>query len=155
MPVPFRGAINRSAHVMNNRLLLLGTTAAGPLGSLDGLLVALRRAALEAAHEAGGRLEGALEVAAGGLAENVDLDQVGLDGALERDDGLDQQGVGVLHVQVHETHHSDAHELTAEELLDLLGVVGVDGGGHELRLLRGAHRRRLNILEGRQVCMPR
>jgi hypothetical protein len=43
-------------------LLLLGTTTAGPLGGLDGLLVALG-GSLHARHETGGGLEGPLEVA--------------------------------------------------------------------------------------------
>lgn len=60
-------------------LLLLGTTAAGPLGSLDGLLVALG-GTLHAGHEAGGGLEGPLEVAGGRVAEDVDLEQVALEG---------------------------------------------------------------------------
>jgi hypothetical protein len=138
--------------VFEGTLLLLGTTAASSLGSLNSLLVTLSRAALEALHEASSRLERTLEVTGGGLAKDVNLDQVGLESALERNNGLDQERVGVLEVEVHESHHADTHELGAEELLDLLGVVGVDGGGHELALLSRSHGRWLNILEGRQVC---
>lgn len=133
------------------RLLLLGTAAAGPLSSLNGLLVALRSAALHGGHEAGGRLEGALEVAGGGLTVDVDLDQVVLEGALKGDDGLDAERVGVLQVEVHEGHHANAHKLATEGGLELGGVVGVDGGGHELALLAGANRGGLDVLEGGQV----
>lgn len=132
-------------------LLFLSTTTTGSLGGLDGLLVALGRAALETAHEASSSLEGALEVADSGLAENVDLDQVGLEGTLEGDDGLDQERVGVFEVDVHESHHAHAHKLGAEQLLNLRGVVGVDGSGDELALLGRSHGRGLDILKGSQV----
>lgn len=132
-------------------LLLLGATTASTLGGLDSLLVALGRATLHGAHEALGLLEGALEVAGSGLAKDVDLDNVALEGALDGDDALDEQGVGVLEVHVHESHHGDTHGLAAEGGADLLVVVGVDGGGDELALLGGAHGGGLNILEGRQI----
>lgn len=135
-----------------DRLLLLGTAAASTLGSLNSLLVALSSATLETGHEASSLLEGTLEVAAGGLAEDVDLGKVGLEGALEGDDGLDEEGVGVLEVEVHDAHHEDAHHLGAEELLGLGEIVGVDGGGDELALLSRAHRRRLDILESGEIC---
>lgn len=121
--------------ILEDCLLFLGTTTASPLGGLNSLLIALRGAALETSHDSSALLERTLEVATGGLAEHVDLDQVGLDGALDGDDGLDEQRVGVLHVQVHEAHHGNAHQLRSEGLLDLRRVVGVDGGGDELALL--------------------
>lgn len=133
-------------------LLLLGTTTARALSGLDGLLVALDGATLHGAHEALGSLEGALEVAGGGLAPDVDLDNVVLKGALQGDDALDEEGVGVLEVDVHEGHHADSHQLAAEGGADLLLIVGVDRGGDELALLGGAHRGGLDILEGGQVC---
>lgn len=79
-------------------LLVLDTTPAGTLGGFNSFLIALRRPALETTHEPGRLLKGTLEITNRRLAEEVDLDQVGLDGALERDDGLDQERVGVLHV---------------------------------------------------------
>lgn len=133
------------------RLLFLGAAAARLLGSLDGLLVALSLALLHGAHEAGGLLEGALEVAAGGLAVDVDLDEVALEGALDGQDALDEEGVGVLHVQVHEAHDGDAHHLAAEEGAELVLVIGLDRGRDELAFFRGAHGRGLNVLEGREV----
>lgn len=134
-------------------LLLLGTAAAGLLGSLDGLLVALDTAVgtLHGAHEALGSLEGSLEIARGGLAKDVDLGKVALEDGLDGDDALDDQGVGVLHVEVHKGHHGDTHELAAPELAELVGVVGVDRGGDELALLGRAHGRGLNVLEGGHV----
>lgn len=132
------------------RLLLLGTATARSLGSLDSLAVALG-GALHAAHEASGSLEGPLEVARSGLAEGVDLEEVVLEGALEGDDALDEQRVGVLEVDVHDAHHAHTHHLRPEELLELGGVVGVDGGGDELALLGGAHGCWLDVLEGGHV----
>lgn len=132
-------------------LLLLGTTTAGSLGGLDGLLVALGRT-LHAGHEAGGGLEGPLEVAGGRVAEDVDLEQVALEGGLERDDALDQQRVGVLEVEVHDDHHAHAHQLRPKRLLELAHVVRVDRGRDQLALLGGAHRGRLDVFEGGHVC---
>lgn len=83
----------------------------------------------------------------------MNLNQVGLESALEGDDGLDDERVGVLHVQVHEAHHRDTHELRPEGVLDLLRVVRVHGRRHELALFRGSHRRRLDILESGEVLL--
>lgn len=134
-------------------LLLLGTAAAGLLSSLDSLLVALDSAVgtLHGAHEALGSLEGSLEIARGGLVKDVDLGEVALEDTLEGDNALDDEGVGVFHVEVHEGHHGDTHQLAAPELAELVGVVGVDRGGDELALLRRAHGRGLNVLEGGHV----
>jgi hypothetical protein len=136
----------------NSSLLLLGTTTASTLSSLNGLLVALGRATLHGAHEALGLLEGTLEVTGGRLAKDVDLDHVVLEGALDGDDALDEERVGVLHVDMHEGHHGDTHGLATESGTDLLVVVGVDGGGDELALLSGAHGSGFDILEGCEVC---
>lgn len=136
---------------MQERLLVLGTATAGLLGSLDSLLVALGLTTLHGAHEAGGGLEGTLELAGGGLAVEVDLDEVALEEGLDGDDGLDHEGVGVEHVEMHDAHHADGHELAAEGSLELAHVVGVDGGGDELALLGGAHGGGLDVLEGGQV----
>lgn len=135
-----------------SHLLFLGTTAARLLGSLDSLLIALGLALLHGTHQATGSLEGTLEVARGGLAVKVDLDQVALEQSLDRQDGLNQQRVGVLEVQVHKAHHGDTHKLTAEGSLELSEVVGLDGRSNELALLSRANGSRLNILEGGEVC---
>lgn len=132
-------------------LLLLGTTTAGTLGSLDGLAVTLG-STLHTAHEAGSGLERSLEVTGSGLAENVYLEEVALEGALERDDALDEEGVGVLEVQMHDDHHAHAHQLRSEGLLELGGIVGVDRSRDELALLGGAHGRGFDVLEGGHVC---
>lgn len=136
---------------MNRALLLLGTAATSTLGSLNSLLVALSSSTLETGHKTSGLLEGTLEVATGGLTEDVDLGKVGLEGALEGDDGLDEEGVGVLEVEMHDAHHEDTHHLGAEKLLGLGQIVGVDGGGDELALLSGTHRRRLDVLESGEI----
>jgi hypothetical protein len=137
----------------DSNLLLLGATAARTLSGLNGLLVALGRATLHGAHETGRLLEGTLEVTSGRLAKDVNLDHVVLESALERDDALDEKRVGVVHVQVHESHHGHTHGLATESGADLLVVVGVNGGGDELALLRGTHRSGLNILEGGEVLL--
>lgn len=81
----------------------------------------------------------------------MDLDEVALEGALDRDDALDQEGVGVLEVQVHDGHHADAHELGLEESAQLLGIVGVDGGRDGLGLVGAAHRGGLDVFEDGHV----
>jgi len=129
-------------------LLLLDTAAVVPLGILDRGLVAL---GLGLGHEAAAALEGTSKVSGGGLTEDVDLDQIGFDGALERDDRLDQQRVGVLHVQVHHTHHAYTHQLAAHQLAQLSLVVVHIGGCHGLGLLAGAQGRGLDVLERRHV----
>lgn len=145
---------NRTGSAASPRsfLLLLGTTAASLLSSLDGLLVALGLTVLHGAHEATSSLEGTLELAGGGLAVEVDLDEVALEQTLDGDDALDQQRVGVLHVEVHESHHGNGHELTTEGGAELLDIVGVDGGGDELAFFAGSHGGGLDVFEGGQVC---
>lgn len=41
----------------------------------------------------------------------MNFDQVALERALDREDGLDEKRVGVFEVDVHETHHGDSHQL--------------------------------------------
>lgn len=81
----------------------------------------------------------------------MDLDLVALECALERDDGLDQQWVGVLEVQVHDGHHSYAHQLCLVECLHLVDVIFVDGGGDEFWLFGGAHLGLVDVFEGCHV----
>lgn len=140
--------------MMVHLLLLLSATTASLLGELNALLVGLDVASVGAAHhaaEAAGSLPGTLELAGGGLAEDVDLDEVALEGALEGNDGLDQERVGVVEVEVHDAHHADTHELGLEEAAQLLLVVGVHGGGDDLGLLGAAHGGGLDVLEDGHV----
>lgn len=129
-------------------LFLLDTTAPVLLGGLNRGLVALGPAL---GHEATTGLEGTGKITSSGLAEDVNLGQVGLEGALEGDDGLDKEGVGVLEVQVHHTHHADTHKLAAEQLAQLSLIVVHVGGRHGLGLLGATHRGGLNVLEGCHV----
>jgi len=82
----------------------------------------------------------------------VDLDLVAFECALEGDDRLDQERIGVLEVHVHDGHHSNAHDLRLVESLHLVDVVFVDGGGDELGLFSGSHLGLLDVFEGRHVC---
>lgn len=134
-------------------LFVLDTTTAGTLSSLDALLVGLDLTSLHRTHEATGSLPGASELTGGGLAEEVDLDEVALKGALEGNNRLDQERVGVLHVEMHESHHADTHHLALEEGLELLEIVGLDGGCDELGLLAGSHGRGLDVLDNSHVCL--
>src|SRR5690242_18453976 len=133
-------------------LFVLDTTTAGTLSSLNALLVGLDLTSLHRTHEATGSLPGASKLTGGGLAEEVDLDEVALEGALEGNNGLDQERVGVLHVEMHESHHADTHHLALEEGLELLEIVGLDGGCDELGLLAGSHGRGLDVLDNGHVC---
>lgn len=142
-PSPFL-TVSRVMH-----LLLLDTAAVVLLRALDRGFVAL---GLALGHEATSILEGAREVTSSGLAEDVDLDQVGLEGALQGDDGLDEERVGVLHVQVHHRHHADTHQLATDQLAQLPLVVVHVGGSDRLGLLAGTHGGRLNVLERSHVC---
>ena len=133
------------------QLLLLNAATASPLGGLDCLLVALDLPALEATHEAASLLEGPLKIARSRLTKKVDLGQVRLEGALEWNDALDEERVGVLEVEMHDGHHGDAHHLGAHHGLELTEVVRVDGGGHQFALLRGSHRCGLDVFESGHV----
>lgn len=81
----------------------------------------------------------------------MDLEEVALECALEGNDTLNQKWVGVLEVQVHDNHHAHAHQLRPEGLLELGGIVGVDGGRDELALLGGAHGGGLDVLQGSHI----
>lgn len=130
-------------------LLLLNTTTPILLSGLNGSLVGL---GCTGGHESTTGLEGTSEITSSGLAEEVDLGEVGLKGALERDDGLDKEGVGVLEVQVHHTHHADTHQLAAKLLAQLTIVVIHVGSGNGLGALGATHRSRLDILQSGHVC---
>ena len=134
-------------------LLLLGTATARSLGLLDALLVRLDlTTALHGSHESRSCLPWSLELADGRGAEQVHLDEVALESALEGDNRLDQEGVGVLEVDVHDAHHANAHELRLEERTELLEIVCVDRSRHGLGLLGRAHGGWLNVLEHSHVC---
>ena len=134
-----------------SRLLVLDTTTTGTLSSLNALLVGLDLATLHGAHEATSRLPGPGKLAGRGLAEEVNLDEVAFESTLEGDDGLDEKRVGVLHVQVHDSHHTDTHHLTFEESAELCEIIGLDGGCDELRLLAGAHGGGLDVLDNGHI----
>lgn len=55
-------------------------------------------------HETGRSDKGALEISSGGLAEEVDLEDLRVVESLDRHDSLDEQRLSVLHVTVHEAH---------------------------------------------------
>lgn len=82
----------------------------------------------------------------------MDLGHVALESALQGNNALNEEGVCVMEVEVHHSHHGDTHHLGAHHGLDLGVIVGVDGGRDKLALLGGAHRCRLNILEGCHIC---
>lgn len=52
---------------------------------------------------------------------------------------LDDERVGVFHVQMHDTHHGAPGQLRLERFAHLLHVVGVDRRGDELGLFLAAH----------------
>lgn len=136
-------------------LLLLDSSGSGGLGGRNGLLVGLD---VSTAHSGtakhGGSLEGSLEIANGGLAKDVDLHNVLLNGRLDGHDGLQQKRVGVLHVNVHEAHHGNTGEDSSDGRVDLLDVVLLDGGGDELGLLLAAESvGRLDVFESGEVCV--
>ena len=128
-------------------LLVLYATTSSPLSSLNALLIRLNFSTRHRAHKACGRLPGSCKFSGCRLAKEMDLDEVALEGTLERDDGLDEQRVGVLEVEVHDGHHADAHELSLEEGAELLDIVGLDGGCDEFWLVAGAHRCGLDVLD--------
>jgi len=128
-------------------LFILDTTTACSLGSLDALFIRLDLSSAHGAHHTAGGLPGSCQITCSRLSEEMDLDEVTLESALERDNGLDEQRIGVLEINVHHTHHANAHELGLEKLAQFLEIVGFDGGGDELGLFARAHGRRLDVLD--------
>jgi len=133
-------------------LVLLGTASATGFSGFDALLVGLDITGTLHAHQTARGLPGSLELANGRLSEQVDLDQVALKGALEGNDGLDEEGVGVLEVEVHDGHHADTHELTLEQATELLSVVCVHSSGDGLGLLGRSHGCGLDVLDNGEIC---
>lgn len=125
-------------------LLLLDTAPPVLLGVLERSLVGL---GLALAEEAVSSLEGPLEIASGGLSKDMNLHQVRFKSALERDDRLDQKGVGVVEVQVHHGHHTNAHKLALDELTELTLVVVHVGGRDRAGLLAASERSGLDVLQ--------
>ncbi len=132
-------------------LFLLGSSPPRPLRLLDTLLIRFDLSTLQSGQQASALLPRPLEVSRRGLAEQVDLDQVSLEGALEGNDGLDDERVGVLEVHVHHAHHPDAHQLRLVQRSQLLQVVRVHRRRDRLGLLTGAHGCRLDVLEDGHV----
>jgi len=133
-------------------LLLLGTTPTGPLGLVNALLVGYDVTTLHSRHHPSS-LPWSLKVPAGGLSKDVDLDELGFEGSFEGNDALDKQWVSVLHVEMHDTHHSNAHQKTLESRLELIAVVGRDGSCHKLRLITGEWLSGFEVLHGCVVIL--
>lgn len=135
-------------HSSSSHLLLLNTTAIVLLRLLNRRLVTLD---LTLVHEAVASLEWPLQITGGRLAEDMNLDQVRLERALERDDRLDQERVGVLEVQVHHAHHANAHQLALDQLAQLRLIVVHVGRRHGTGFLAATHRSGFDVFEGRHV----
>lgn len=82
----------------------------------------------------------------------MDLNEATLQGALDGQDGLDDERVGVLEVEMHDAHHTDADHLGAEEGAELDEVVFLDGGCYGLGIFAGAHRGGFDVFEGFELC---
>jgi hypothetical protein len=137
-------------------LLRLDSTSTGTFCLFNALLVGLDSITASVhAHQTARCLPGSLELADCRLSEQVNLDQVALEGTLERDDGLDEERVGVLEVEMHDSHHADTHDLTLEQAAELLRVVCVHSGSDGLGLLGRSHRGGLNVLDDCEVCQSR
>lgn len=128
--------------------LLLLLVSDGGLGLRLGLLGALTSHVTE--H--GRRLERAHIVGAL-TTEQVDLHDLVLVHGLEGHDALQNKGLGVLHVEVHERHHGNALANALEGGRHLLEVVGLDRGRDRRGLLLAERRLRLLILEGGELVL--
>lgn len=135
-------------------LLIFNTTSTRAFGLLNALFISLDITSTLHAHKTSSSLPGSLELANSGLSEQVDLDQVALESALEGNDGLDEERVGVLEVEVHDGHHADTHKLTLEKATELLSVVCVHSSGDGLGLLGRSHRCGLDVLNNGEICLP-
>lgn len=136
----------------NQHLLILHAPRPRLLRHLHTFLIRLR-VPLPHPHQPPRRLPRPLQVPHGRFPKQMDLDQVALEGAFERDDALDEEGVGVAQVEMHKGHHADAHELGFPQGAQLRVVVGVDGGGNEFGFVGGAHGGGFDVFEGGEVCV--
>lgn len=137
-------------HLWSINLVLLDAPAVIPLRILNRRLIRLD---LSRGHsqEALRGLPRPCKIARSRLAKDVDLDQIGLERALDRNNRLDQQRVLVLEPQVHHDHHADAHQLRLELVAQLCAVVLLHRRGDGLGLLAGAERCGLDVFEGGQI----
>ncbi|QBM88409.1 hypothetical protein METSCH_C03770 [Metschnikowia aff. pulcherrima] len=83
----------------------------------------------------------------------MDLDNVRLQRRLHQRHGLHDQRVGVLHVQMHETHHSQRGEDRLDLGINLLQIVLLHGGHHGFLLLAAHRVGRLHVLHRGQVIL--
>lgn len=58
--------------------------------------------------------EWAFEIADSGFSEDVDSNGFGIVDILDAHEGLDEQGLREMEVEVHDTHHGDTHVRGAE-----------------------------------------
>lgn len=65
---------------------------------------------------------------------------------------LDQKRVGVLEVDVHHTHHPDAHQHGLVRRAQLGLVIGTDSSGGELRFLAGHGCSGFDVFQRCVVC---
>src|SRR5882757_4187241 len=56
-----------------------------------------------------GCFEGALKVVLGFFANNVYLDKLGIVNVFESHERLNEEGLGIVEIEVHYTHHPDTH----------------------------------------------
>jgi len=103
--------------------LVFDSTTTSFLGSLDACSVGLdfigSTLSSKASHQSTTSLPWSLEIAAGGLAEDVNLAEVAFKSTLEGDDALHEKWVGVFEVEVHHAHHANTHELGFEGSFEL------------------------------------
>jgi hypothetical protein len=131
-------------------LFFLHSSSATPLGSLNAGFVALDLTATHAHHSSRG-FPRPLQVSSSLLPKEMDLNEIALEGSLDGDDRLDQERVGVLEVQVHDTHHGHSHQLSLVECLKLRLVVLVNRRSDQLGLFAGAEGSRLDVFERAEV----
>lgn len=105
----------------------LDTRVTGSFSFFDRLLVGLWTRLAHAAEQRG-NLERSLQVAGGGLTEKMDLDFVVFQGALHRRDGLHEQWVGVVQVQMHEPHHGQTGIDRLDSTVNFLQIIVLDSG---------------------------
>jgi len=81
----------------------------------------------------------------------MNLGQVRLKNTLQWNDALDEQGICVFEIQVHDTHHGDSHELGPDQGTQLLIVVGLDCVRDRLGSFGAAHGCRFDIFDDSHV----
>lgn len=66
---------------------------------------------------------------------------------------LNTQRIRILHIQMHNPHHANPHQLTLQRLAHFLRIIRMHRRSHQFRLVLASHGRRLHVFQRRHVAL--